>query len=129
MGFARDALSRADVRAAFERLFERAPAGAYDAKRLLRAFRAAGLENARFADDAMIAAHLLDPARGYADIEDAAAQWLGAELPADGAAHADAALQIIAKARAELGRATSSRSTRRSKCRSRRCSQKWKRRA
>jgi DNA polymerase-1 len=102
VGFARGALSRADVREAFERLFERAPAGAYDAKRLLHAFRAAGLENARFSDDAMIAAHLLDPARGYADIEDAAAQLLGAELPADAAAHADAALQIISKARAEL---------------------------
>lgn len=102
VGFGREALSHANVRDAFERLFERAAAGAYDAKRLLHAFRAAGFDNARFADDAMIAAHLLDPARGYADVEDAAAQMLGAELPADVAAHADAALQIIAKARAEL---------------------------
>ena len=41
------------------------------------------IDDIRFVDDAMIAAHLLDPSRGYADIEDAAAQFLGLELPDD----------------------------------------------
>ena len=36
-----------------------------------RAARGAASLGARFADDAMIAAHLLDPARGFADVEDA----------------------------------------------------------
>ncbi len=91
------------MRDGLEELFARAGSiGAYDAKRLLHAMRDAGVHNARFRDDAMIAAHLLDPARGFAEIEDAAAQMLGAELPSDAAAHADAALQLVDKARLEL---------------------------
>ena len=102
LSFARGALTDAGVRSALERLFAGAPGGAYDAKRVLRVMREAGIENARFGDDAMIAAHLLDPARGFADIEDAAAQFLGVELCTDAAAHADATLRLIAKARGEL---------------------------
>ncbi len=50
----------------------------------------------------MIGAHLLDPSRGFADIEDAAAQFLGVELPAEAAAHADATFRLAEKTRAEL---------------------------
>ncbi|MGB6713568.1 MAG: DNA polymerase I [Candidatus Cybelea sp.] len=103
ISFARGALEHENVRAALRALFDGAtPIGAYDAKRLLHVLREGGIANARFTDDAMIAAHLLDPTRGFADIEDAAAQLLGAELPGEAAAHADAALQLIDKARGEL---------------------------
>jgi DNA polymerase I len=103
LSFLRGALGQADVRESLERIFESvALPGAYDAKRLLHAMREGGVRNARFGDDAMIAAHLLDPARGFADIEDAAAQLLGAELSAEAAGHADAAFQLVAAARTEL---------------------------
>ncbi len=103
LSFSRGALAHETVRDGLERLFARAGSvAAYDAKRILHVLRKAGVRNALFADDAMIAAHLLDPSRGFAEIEDAAAQLLGAELPSDAAAHADAALQLVAKARTEL---------------------------
>ena len=50
----------------------------------------------------MIAAHLLDPSRGFADVADAARVLLGFELPDDAAAHADAAFALTGKAREEL---------------------------
>lgn len=103
IAFARSALAHGNVRAALRALFDgTTPIGAYDAKRLLHVLREGGIANARFTDDAMIAAHLLDPTRGFAEIEDAAAQLLGAELPDETGAHADAALQLIDKTRAEL---------------------------
>ncbi|MGA9945629.1 MAG: DNA polymerase I [Candidatus Cybelea sp.] len=103
LSFLRAALVHEGVREGLERLFERvALPGAYDAKRLLHAMLEGGVRTARFSDDAMVAAHLLDPARGFADIEDAAAQLLGAELPAEAAAHADAAFQLVAATRPEL---------------------------
>ena len=76
--------------------------GGYDTKRLSHVLQSAGIENAHFADDAMIAAHLLDPSRGFADAEDAVTVLLGNELPPDAAAHADAAGRLIDNARAEL---------------------------
>ncbi len=103
VSFGRSALAQAPVRAALERIFESgARVGAYDAKRLLRALCEAGVDGARFSDDAMIAAHLLDPARGFAQIEDAAKRFLGVDLPDDAAAHADAAFALIEKGRSEL---------------------------
>jgi DNA polymerase-1 len=103
VSFSLAALGQAQVRAGLERLFaSTARIGTYDAKRLLHALRGRGVGNANFTDDAMIAVHLLDPARGFAQIEDAAAQFLGAALPEDAAAHADAAFALLEKARAEL---------------------------
>jgi DNA polymerase I len=103
LSFSRDALAHGDVRRALERLFDGdAPMGAYDAKRLIHVLRAGGIDNVRFDDDAMIAAHLLDPSRGFADIEDAGAQLLGLEIPGDAGARGDAAFQLVAKARREL---------------------------
>ncbi len=103
VSFSRAALAHGAVRDALERIFETNPrVGGYDVKRVLHAMRAGGVRNARFADDGMIAVHLLDPSRGFAEIEDAAAQFLGAELPDDAAAHADAAFQLIEKGRAGL---------------------------
>ena len=104
IGFGLAALEWDGVRAAIEHIFA-GPAriGAYDAKRLTHALESGGLRKVRFVDDAMIAAHLLDPSRGFAEIEDAAAQLLRTALPDDAAAHADAAFQLIAKGRSELG--------------------------
>jgi DNA polymerase I len=101
--FARGALAHSEVRVALdERFASQTRSGAYDAKRLLRALHGAGVEHARFDDDAMIAAHLLDPSRGFADIEDAVALFLGAQLPDDPAAHADATFQLIERLRGRL---------------------------
>src|SRR5579871_1463550 len=92
VSFGRGALVRAPVRASLERIFaSKARVGAYDAKRLLRALKDAGVDGGRFSDDAMIAAHLLDPSRGFAQVDDAAKRFLGVELPDDAASHADAA--------------------------------------
>lgn len=102
LAFSRNALTRPGIRDALERLFRNdVRAGAYDAKRLLHVFRDVGIK-AQFSDDAMIAAHLLEPSRGFADIEDGAARFLAVQLPDDPAAHADAAFQLIAKTRAGL---------------------------
>jgi len=103
ISFARAALAHDDVRSALARLVASTPRiGAYDSKRLAHALREGGVGWVRFSDDAMIGAHLLDPSRGFAEIEDAAAQLLATELPNDAAARADAAFQLIAKTRAEL---------------------------
>jgi DNA polymerase-1 len=99
------ALSRESVRDALRGLLDgSARAGGYDVKKLVRNFHSAGIAGIRFFDDAMIAAHLLDPTRGFADVEDAALQFLGLGLPGDAAAAADAAFRLIAKARVELER-------------------------
>ncbi len=103
LSFSRAALAYAEVRGALDRLFAgTAPIAAYDAKRLLHVMREGGVSSARFGDDAMIAAHLLDPAHGFADIEDAAAQILRSEISDEAAAHADAVFQLVTIARAEL---------------------------
>jgi DNA polymerase I len=105
IAFAFGSLDRDSVRSAVTELFHDSHrVGGYDVKRLLRALRSRGVAGARFSDDAMIAAHLLDPTRGFADVEDAARQLLGIDLPDDPAARADAAFRLIEKGRAELGK-------------------------
>ena len=61
-----------------------------------------GVTPAGIRDDAMIAAHLLDPSRTFANIADAAAEFLRLALPDDAAAHADATLQMLASMRPQL---------------------------
>ncbi|MBV8154659.1 MAG: DNA polymerase I [Candidatus Eremiobacteraeota bacterium] len=96
--FHRDAIGNEAVRDALTEIFSgSATAVAYDAKRVLHALRRAGVTNARFADDAMIAAHLLDPARGFADVEDAAAEFLHAGVPASASAGANATFALTEK--------------------------------
>ncbi len=103
LSFNRAALSSDPVRAALAELVGGARSlAAYDTKRMLRLFERHEIGRARFTDDAMVAAHLLDPAQGFADIEDAAVQFLGVHLPPEAAAHADATLQLTAKTRSEL---------------------------
>jgi DNA polymerase-1 len=103
LAFAQGALAHAGVREALEHLFAQSPhVGGYDVKRLLHALQAGGVTGARFSDDAMIGAHLLDPARGFADEEDACARFLSLEFAGDAAGAADAAFRLIAKLRTEL---------------------------
>jgi DNA polymerase-1 len=103
VGFTVGALAYEPVRDALHAMFDsEVSTGAYDAKRVLRLLWGGGVLNARFSDDAMIGAHLLDPSRGFADVEDAAAAFLSAGLPDEAAAHADAALQLMEKIRAAL---------------------------
>ena len=105
VAFSVSALSHESVRDAVRGLLDDSTrAGGYDVKKLVRIFHSAGIAGTRFFDDAMIAAHLLDPARGFADVEDAASQFLGLGLPGDAASAADAAFRLIAKARIELER-------------------------
>ena len=105
VSFGAAALGYPAVRAALRDLFASESAFvAYDSKRVLRTLDERGVEGARFGDDPMIAAHLLDPARGFADPEDATAAHLNLALPGQAAAHADAALRLVTVLREGLQR-------------------------
>ena len=69
----------------------------HDWKALCARLRGLGIApppDASLADDTMIAAHLLNPSRSYANLDDAAGEYLAKRLPIDGAAHADAVLRL-----------------------------------
>jgi DNA polymerase I len=105
VAFSVSALSHENVRDAVGGLLDSSTrSGGYDVKKLIHIFHSAGIGGIGFFDDAMIAAHLLDPTRGFADVEDAASAFLGLGLSGDAAAAADAAFRLIAKARVELER-------------------------
>ncbi|GAC1311560.1 MAG: DNA polymerase I [Vulcanimicrobiaceae bacterium] len=98
VAFLASALERADVARAFARLLDGGvPLVVHDWKNLQAFLRRRGFalaaKEALFGDT-MIAAHLLNPARNYAALDDAAREYLGKSVPADAAAHADAALQL-----------------------------------
>jgi DNA polymerase-1 len=100
--FGRGALAQPAIAAAFAALWnDAAEIVAYDAKALIGAL---DLPPRPVADDAMLAAHLLDPARAYSDAAQAVAVVLHRALPDDAAAAADAAGRLAAVARAELER-------------------------
>jgi DNA polymerase-1 len=65
---------------------------------------ALGLRPRTLADDPMLAAHLLNPSRTFADINHAASEFLLRVLPEDLAAAADAARLLAGATRAELER-------------------------
>jgi DNA polymerase-1 len=96
IAFTLGAVEVPSVRAAFERLLTGAtPLTAHDVKGLLAALRAKGITAApRFGDDTMVAAHLLDPSRTYAKLDDTAREYLGLQVPADAAAFADATFRL-----------------------------------
>jgi DNA polymerase-1 len=101
-GFARGALEQPAVGSAFAALWSRVPQlVVYDAKGVAGALR---LPPRPVADDPMVGAHLLDPARTYVDITQAAAVVLRRALPDDPAAAADAAGRLARAVRAELER-------------------------
>ncbi len=107
LAFRPAALERANVARAFALLLDGSvPLVVHDWKALQHFLRKRGLGLAAreaLADDIMIAAHLLNPARSYAALDDAAREYLGKRLPPDAAAHADAALQLSPVLRDHLG--------------------------
>jgi DNA polymerase-1 len=92
------ALERADVAAAFAALLSGAtPLAVHDWKGLQALLRARGFApaaDAALTDDTMIAAHVLNPGRTYANVEDAVGEYLELRLPPDAAASADAVLRL-----------------------------------
>ena len=86
--FARGALAQSAVGAGFRAVWETVPQlVVYDVKTVIGAL---DLPARAIADDPMIGAHLLDPARSYADVVQAASAVLHRALPDDAAAAADA---------------------------------------
>ena len=103
LGFSINALTHAPVRAAFEKLWLGGQRlAAHDVKTLLHRLHEKGFEPRVFADDTMIGAHLLNPSRTFAGIEDAAQELLELSAGDDVAAHADAVLRLVEKERAQL---------------------------
>jgi DNA polymerase-1 len=104
IALATGALAHPNVRAAFEELWNPSSrVGAYDAKNVLRALAQCGLPMRAIDDDPMLGAHLLDPGSTFASIDEAAKTYLGTAVGDDPAAQADAALQLLAPIRSELG--------------------------
>ena len=96
IAFAAGALRQDNVRDALRYALERAKRVAtYDAKRVARVLGAYDVALSDVNDDAMLAAHLLNPARTFSSIEDAAAEHLEAAPGSDVAAHADTTLQLL----------------------------------
>lgn len=98
LSFRPGALAQAPVAEAFAALFaSNARLVVHDWKGFCAALRAHGIApppDAALCDDTMIAAHLLNPARSYAVLEDAAGEYLALRLPPDAAASADAVLRL-----------------------------------
>jgi DNA polymerase-1 len=102
IAFTRGALAQAPIDAAFRALWETVPQlVVYDAKATIGAL---DLPARVVADDPMIGAHLLDPARAYTDIAQAVATLLHRTLPDDAAAAADASGRLALVIHAELER-------------------------
>ena len=94
--FAAGALTHEAVRSALAHVLENAPRiVAYDAKRVARVLAAQGVTLTQVTDDAMLAAHLLNPSRSFSAVVDAVAEHLEAAPADDAAAHADATLQLL----------------------------------
>ncbi|HEX8805460.1 MAG TPA: DNA polymerase I, partial [Candidatus Aquilonibacter sp.] len=100
VAFGAGALAYDNVRAALTHALEEAQRiVVYDGKAVARVLGVHGVALMDVDDDAMLAAHLLNPSRTFATIEDAAAEHLQAAPGADVAAHADATLQLLDVAR------------------------------
>ncbi len=103
LSFAAHALQHPNVREALVKALQSAKQlMAHDAKTISHLFHDNGIDAPAFAGDTMIAAHLLNPSRDFSDIEEAAQEQLALSAGEDVGAHADAALQIAAKTRAQL---------------------------
>lgn len=74
----------------------------HDAKRSAHALHAAGLGWPAVSDDTMIGAHVLDPSKSFALLNDAALQFLHGGVRDDAAAHADATFRLAELVRTEL---------------------------
>lgn len=103
LGFLAGALAHAPVKSAFQKVWLGAQRlAAHDVKSVSHVLHDRGFEPRVFADDTMIGAHLLNPSRTFAGIEDAAQELLALSAGEDVAAHADAVLRLVDKERTEL---------------------------
>jgi DNA polymerase-1 len=103
LAFAAGALRNEPVKSAFQKVWlGRARLGAHDVKAVLRVLTDHGFSARSFVDDTMIGAHLLNPSRTFAQVEDAAQEILAISAGEDVAAHADAVQQLIGKQREVL---------------------------
>jgi DNA polymerase-1 len=103
IAFTAPALARDPVKSAFEKVWLGGQRlAAHDVKAVLHLLRGYGFAPRVFADDTMIGAHLLNPSRTFAAIEDAAQEFLETSAGDEVAAHADAVLQLCEKLRAQL---------------------------
>ncbi|MGZ6216586.1 MAG: DNA polymerase I [Vulcanimicrobiaceae bacterium] len=103
LAFLAGALDHEPVRGAFMKALRSSKRlVAHDAKEVLGALLARGIAPRRFDDDTMVGAHLLNPSRTFAQINDAASEFLAIGVNDDVAAYADAALQLAEKEREEL---------------------------
>ncbi|MDQ2908739.1 MAG: DNA polymerase I [Candidatus Eremiobacteraeota bacterium] len=104
--FAPAALEQAPVRDEFDAFLQSGPQlVVHDWKGLrahLGALGFAAPSDRALTEDTMIAAHLLNPSRTYANLDDAAGEYLAKRLPLDAAAHADAVLRLGAVLRDHL---------------------------
>jgi DNA polymerase I len=102
LAFGIDALAQQSVRDAFAAVARTAKRRvAHDAKHVLHALAAQGVALS-FDDDTMIAAHLLNPSRTYARLDELCAEILDCSVGEGAAAHADATLQASERLRASL---------------------------
>uniref|UniRef100_E6PGY7 DNA-directed DNA polymerase n=1 Tax=mine drainage metagenome TaxID=410659 RepID=E6PGY7_9ZZZZ len=104
LAFHLDALRGEPIRSALEAALQGAGAVVgYDTKRIVRAFDAYGVRVPQFADDAMLAAHLLEPSRSCTDPAEAALLVLDEEPVRDAAVFADIAARVAQRANELLG--------------------------
>lgn len=104
LAFHLDALRGEPIRSALEAALQGAGAVVgYDTKRIVRAFDAYGVRVPQFADDAMLAAHLLEPSRSCTDPAEAALLVLDEEPVRDAAVFADIAARVALRASEVLG--------------------------
>jgi DNA polymerase-1 len=103
LAFLAGALAHDPVRSAFEKMWLGGQRlAAHDVKAVVRMLHDRGFTPRPFADDTMIGAHLLNPSRTFAQIEDAAQEFLERSAGDDVAAQADAVMRLVEKERAEL---------------------------
>ncbi len=103
LAFLAGALANEPVRGAFSALWRgNQRLAGHDVKALTRLLHDRGFEARAFADDTMIGAHLLNPSRTFAAIEDAAQEFLQLSAGEDVAAHADAVFRLSDREREEL---------------------------
>ena len=106
VAFRREALAHENVRAAFVALLAHAPLVVHDVKGFCAVLRSLGLAappDAGILDDTMIAAHIVNPSRSYANLDDAVGEYLSLRLPTgDAAAYADAVARLRPVLRATL---------------------------
>ncbi len=96
VGFLVASLAHEPVRSAFSELWTGPHQFvAYDSKGVSTELNRHGFAFRQFQDDPMIAAHLLNPSRSFANVADAAAEQLDRAVPEDVGAYADAALQLV----------------------------------